>query len=115
MARITEIASVTTTNATTTTLWTSPAGFQGGALVIVQAHQTATADQANWWWTPIRSDADNSTVQDPYATTPYFNDAGAATWTCAVNEGTNAMRIQVTGEASHTINWVAFIQYWTNS
>ena len=120
-----------TTNATPTEL--APGGFPGvdrrlfvqvsrtyAFRIQVSARQTAGAagtvgDSATWEVQgAIKRDGANNTVLIGVPTgtgTPLFSDAAAATWSIAVTaDDTNeSLKVNVTGEVSKTIHWLAAV------
>lgn len=108
MAITTQRAEVQTTDGTQTPIWTSPTALTSGFIVYVFAEEPATADQQIWAFHCGRSDNDNSVIQA--ALHAQAGDPGGSGWVVEIVEGTDALEVNVQGEAAHTINWVANIQ-----
>lgn len=109
----TTTANLTTTDDTTTTLVSTrdTAPFSGLSVqfsFFIHAHEPATGDQKLWAIRTIRNDPDDSiTTVNMHSST---GDAGASAWAVEIINNGSGVDVDVTGEVSHTINWVVYIQ-----
>lgn len=105
-----ETGYVQTTNATTTTVYTSPTALTVGFTVHVTATQVGSPfDQQFFRVVGSRHDGDNSTVS---GTVEKGGDAGGSGWSIEVDENADSFRVRVTGEASHTIDWYCYVTHY---
>jgi len=110
--QVVSTATVQTTDATSTTLIdiAIPTGEEKIVSVKVHGHEDATNDHV---WKKMEIGAKNvagtvSIVGGVDSAVGY--DAGASAWTITASASTSNIRITVTGEAAHTIDWRAHVQ-----
>ena len=104
--------SLQTTDATTTTIasCTVPSNVACRLQVKVTAFESATGDCKSWdLFYNAKNVAGTLTVQK--VTESVYEDAGASAWTAIVDNSGTTLRIRVTGEAAHTIEWHAVCQH----
>ena len=102
----TVVATHQTFDATQENMYTSPTALTAGFQITIQAEKPSNGDKACWLVIAVRSDSNNTTLT---GTVSVIQDTGASSWSIEVQEGTDALEINVTGQASSTINWSAWI------
>jgi trimeric autotransporter adhesin len=115
-------ARVSTTDATVTKL--NPAGDNSNLMILrantawsfritLIAREAATGDAFTERFEGLikRDGANNTTLVGTVSSSRIAEDAGATSWSATVSadDTSEALQIQVTGEAAHTIRWVAHI------
>lgn len=97
---------LTTTNATPTTIKVSdennPFVLGQQFSVFVHANEPATADQQLWAVRVVTGAAGSLSSANMHSQT---GDAGGSGWGLEIVDIGTGIEIEVTGEASHTINW----------
>lgn len=107
MAITTVNATVSTSGATTETLWTSPTAFTGGFIIHIAGYEDG-GTEGIWTIHAGRSNSDNSIVSVDVHTA-----AGDFTgWTVELVESGDALNIDVTGVSGNDIEWHAAISYF---
>ena len=102
-------AETATADATPKNLYTSPTALTKGFVVRVHAHEQATGDSRVFWGIATRSNITNVTTASSLTEA---GPVGGQGWSIEIAEGTDTLEVNVTGEAAHTIDWVAFVEFF---
>lgn len=105
MASRTIVATVATTDATPTVLWTAPTDFLAFR-ISVYANDGASGI-ATWEFTAATDD----TFQLIQASLGTTESATAASWSAALSGPGDLLQIDVTGAAATNITWTAVVTY----